>query len=265
MKIDLLNRAQLELLNKRGLKYHLQDAEKDYFLAVILSIFYDSEFREDLVFKGGTAIYHCYLDLIRFSKDLDFTSRTQLKLVDLERLFSRFEIFKLKDMEEKKYGLTISIQYRGVLSQPDTIEVDINTNQKVLLEPKTMEYKNYYGLRFSCLVMDIKEIFAEKIRTLNDRARPRDPYDLVILQKKFGINIRETLALLAKKEMHNPLNKRRIEENIRISLDRFEVEMKELYYREPVTKEEIKNLTNKLLTFLSMETLLKGAGLRINR
>lgn len=251
MKIDLLNRAQLELLNKKGLKYPLQDAEKEYFLAIILGIFYDSEFKEDLVFKGGTAIYHCYLEPIRFSRDLDFTSRTKLKLVDLEKLFSRFEIFKLKDMEEKKYGLDISIQYRGVLSQLGTIKVDINTNQKVLLEPKTREYKNCYGLELSCLVMDVKEIFAEKIRTLNDRARPRDPYDLVILKKKFGIKIREALALLAKKEMHNPLDKRKIEENIRISLDRFEAEMKELCYREPVSKEEIKNFANELLILLS--------------
>lgn len=61
----------------------------------------------------------------------------------MENLFSRFEIFKLKDKEENKFGLAFSVQYRGVLAQPDTIEVDINTNQKVLLEPKIMEYKNY--------------------------------------------------------------------------------------------------------------------------
>ena len=53
MKIDLLDRPRLEVLNKRGLKYHLQDAEKDYFLAVILSIFYDSELKDTLVFKGA--------------------------------------------------------------------------------------------------------------------------------------------------------------------------------------------------------------------
>ncbi len=37
MKIDLLDRSRLEILNKRGPRYHLQDAEKDYFLSVILS------------------------------------------------------------------------------------------------------------------------------------------------------------------------------------------------------------------------------------
>lgn len=251
MKIDLLDRPRLEILNKRGLKYNLQDAEKDYFLAIILNIVYDSELKEVLVFKGGTAIYHCYLDQIRFSKDLDFTSRTKLKLSDIENLFSGFEIFKLRELEEKKYGLAFSVQYRGVLAQPDTIEVDINTRQKVLLEPKTMEYRNYYGVKLSCPVMDENEIFAEKIRTLNDRARPRDPYDLVILRKKLGLKLGEGLALLRKKEMFRPLDKKSIAENLRISEERFKDEMEELYYREPVSKEEIKNLLKELLKTLS--------------
>jgi len=250
MKIDLLDRPRLEVLNKRGPKYNLQDAEKDYFLAIILSIIYASELKDTLVFKGGTAIYHCYLDQIRFSKDLDFTSRTKLKLSDVENLFSGFEIFKLKDTEEKKFGLAFSMQYRGVLTQPDTIEIDINTNQKVLLEPKMMEYRNYYGVKLSCPVMNKKEIFAEKIRTLNDRARPRDSYDLVLLERKFGLKIKDSLTLLAKKELHKPLDKKRIADNLRISQERFEEEMKELYYREPVTRSEIKKLSDEILAAL---------------
>lgn len=251
MKIDLLDRSQLEILNKRGPRYNLQDAEKDYFLAVILRVLYDSKLKDSLVFKGGTAIYHCCLDQIRFSKDLDFTAKTKLTLPDIEKVFSGFEIFKLKDMEEKKFGLAFSVQYRGVLAQSDTIEVDININQKVLLEPKIMEYKNYYGVKLSCPVMDKDEIFAEKIRTLNDRARPRDPYDLVILQKKLGLRIDAGLALLAKKEMFRPLDKERISENLRISQERFEDEMEELYYREPVSKAEINKLADELLRMIN--------------
>ena len=247
MKIDLLDRPRLEVLNKRGPRYNLQDAEKDYFLAVILGVLYDSDLKKDLVFKGGTAIYHCYLDQIRFSKDLDFTARAKLKAVDLENVFSGFEMLRLKDAEEKKYSLSLSVQYRGALAQPDTIEIDINTNQKVLMPPRMMEYRNYYGVKLSCPVMDKVEIFAEKIRTLVDRARPRDPYDLVILKKNFGLTIKEGLALLAKKELNKPLNKSRIAENLRISLERFEDEMAELYYREQVTKDEIKKFSEELL------------------
>lgn len=251
MKIELLNRPQLEILNKRGQKYNLQDAEKDYFLAVILSVLYNSKYKDTLVFKGGTAIYHCYLDQLRFSKDLDFTSRNKIDPSDLEKLFSDFDIFKLKDMEEKKYGLDFSVQYRGVLPQPDTIQIDINTNQKILLEPRTVEYRNYYGVKLFCQVMDKNEIFAEKIRALNDRARPRDPYDLVILKKKFGLKIEDGLALLAKKESHRPLKKESILENLRISQERFEDEMDELYYRESVSKEEIKKLADEFSNTLN--------------
>lgn len=252
MKIDLLDRPRLEILNKRGPRYNLQDAEKDYFLAILLSIIYASELKGALVFKGGTAIYHCYLDQIRFSKDLDFSSKTKLKLADVKNLFSDFEIFTLKDTQEKKFGLAFSVQYRGVLAQPDTIAVDINTNQKVLLAPKMMEYRNYYGVKLSCPVMDKNEIFAEKIRALNDRARPRDPYDLVILQKKLGLKVDAALALLAKKEMFRSLDKKRISENLRISQERFEDEIKELYYREPVTKAEIKKLADEILVAFTL-------------
>ena len=246
MKIDLLDRPRLEILNKRGLRYNLQDAEKDYFLAIILKVLYNSKLKDSLVFKGGTAIYHCYLNQLRFSKDLDFTAKTKLALSDIEKVFSGFEIFKLKNSEERKFSLVLSVQYRGVLSQPDTIEMDININQKVLLEPRVMEYKNYYGVKLHCLVMNKEEIFAEKMRTLNDRARPRDPYDLVILQKKFDLKIDAALALLARKEMFKPLDKKRITENLRISQERFRGEMEELYYGESVSMAEIKKLADEI-------------------
>ena len=109
MKIDLINRARLEVLNKRNLKYNLQDAEKDYFLAVILGIVYDSELSNVLVFKGGTAIYHCYLEQIRFSRDLDFTAVQNVKIGLLEEVFAGYDILKIRNVKEKKYGLDFSI------------------------------------------------------------------------------------------------------------------------------------------------------------
>jgi len=247
VRIDLLDRARLELLNKRGLRYNLQDAEKDYFLAVALNLLYSSKLKNDLVFKGGTAIYHCYVEQLRFSNDLDFTSKTKLSLSDLEGLFSESDIFTIKEAREKKYGLDISLRYTGPLGQPDTIEVDINTNQKVLLEPCVMEYRNHYNVQLSCLVMDKKEIFAEKIRTLNERARPRDPYDLVILRKIFNIEIKDGLDLLKRKESHAEPDKDRVAENLALSLGRFDDEMKELYYRNIVDKDEIKRFSEELI------------------
>jgi predicted nucleotidyltransferase component of viral defense system len=74
MNIDLLSKAQLSLINKNNLKYPLAIAEKDYMLAVILQILYSSSLKDKLIFKGGTAIHHLYLNQLRFSEDLDFTA-----------------------------------------------------------------------------------------------------------------------------------------------------------------------------------------------
>jgi hypothetical protein len=59
--VNKLTRRQLELINRRMLHYPLQIAEKDYFLALAIQLVYSSALGSNLVFKGGTAIYHCYL------------------------------------------------------------------------------------------------------------------------------------------------------------------------------------------------------------
>lgn len=119
MKIDLITRSQLEVINKKELRYPLADAEKDYFLAVILKIIYNSFLGELLVFKGGTAIYHCYLDQFRFSKDLDFTALQPIEPSKIKETLEEYEFLKVKNLKEKKYGLDFSLQYRGMLPLPN--------------------------------------------------------------------------------------------------------------------------------------------------
>jgi predicted nucleotidyltransferase component of viral defense system len=68
-----LIRPQFELINRKTIKYPLQIAEEDYFLALAIQLVYDSFLSKKLIFKGGTAIHHCYLPQRRFSEDLDFT------------------------------------------------------------------------------------------------------------------------------------------------------------------------------------------------
>ena len=87
MKIDLLSRAQLSIFNKNSFRYPLQVAEKDYFLAIVLQIIYSSKLKDVLVFKGGTAIHHLYLDQLRFSEDLDFQTTGKITEDDLGDVF----------------------------------------------------------------------------------------------------------------------------------------------------------------------------------
>jgi predicted nucleotidyltransferase component of viral defense system len=71
MTIDLLTKEQPQAINRATLKYSGAEAEKDYFLAVVSKVINESELKNKIVFKGGTAIHHCYLPQMRFSEDLD--------------------------------------------------------------------------------------------------------------------------------------------------------------------------------------------------
>ena len=73
-----LTRRELEVINRQNLKYPLAIAEKDYFLALVSKIVYESVLKDKLLFKGGTALHHCYLNQMRFSEDLDFSFREKV-------------------------------------------------------------------------------------------------------------------------------------------------------------------------------------------
>jgi len=72
MNVPLITRQQLEIINRKTLKYPLHIAEKDYFLALVMQIISQSPSGDTLVLKGGTAGNHCYLEQYHFSEDLVF-------------------------------------------------------------------------------------------------------------------------------------------------------------------------------------------------
>lgn len=61
--------------------------EKDYVLSWLLIAIADSELRNGLAFKGGTALKRCYYPDYRFSEDLDFTLSVDLSHDDLVAAF----------------------------------------------------------------------------------------------------------------------------------------------------------------------------------
>ncbi|OGF46086.1 MAG: hypothetical protein A2452_01555 [Candidatus Firestonebacteria bacterium RIFOXYC2_FULL_39_67] len=246
MKMELMDRAKLEVLNKRGLRYNLQDAEKDYVLSVLLKIIYGSKLADKLVFKGGTALYHCYLEQVRFSSDMDFTAKSAVAVEEFQNLFSENSWIEIKDVAEKKHGFDIIVKYSAVLSQPDSIVINVNTKQKVLLESKKLKYRNKYDLDVDCFVMDEQEIFAEKIRTINERVKPRDCYDLSMLRRYKKIDIPYCVKLAKSKESYIPITKEYMLRNLQIIISGYDKEMKELYYAEKVTKEDAEKLVREI-------------------
>jgi len=241
--INLVTREKLEYIAKKVLMYPLHDAEKDYFLTYVMKIITDSTLSAELVFKGGTAIYHCYLDQLRFSEDLDFTSlNKKLKIIDLRNLFKKYEIFEIKKEFTSDTTLKIEkLKYNGILETPNNIKVEVDKLQNVYLKPVKMKYHNVWDMEFEVNVMDPIEICAEKIRACNDRFRYRDYYDLYMLVNVYGVNISESIEIISKKEIRKRIDKNNILINLDYAFEEVSTKSDTVYYKKEVKSKDLKD------------------------
>src|SRR4030043_1159452 len=178
MQQPIFSKKQLQAINRQTLNYPLAIAEKDYFLALVSKIIYESVLKGKIIFKGGTAIHHCYLDQFRFSEDLDFGSKDKAVSMDeVKKVLEGFDFLSIKKEFSSNATLKLEkVQYTGPLGLPNSLKLEIDYLQDVVLPAHDLKYRNVWGIETKVRVMDIKEICAEKIRAANDRIRYRDFY-----------------------------------------------------------------------------------------
>lgn len=179
--------------------------EKDYVLGWLLwGIGTDPDLSNQWVFKGGTCLKKCYIETYRFSEDLDFTvlpggpfrpeDVEPLLLRTLERVatesgldFSKVPTLRLRPNNTSTEG---RVYYTGPrrTPQPARVKLDISADERVVrppvLERITHPYPDAFpwGGTIRCYSFD--ELFAEKIRAMAQRGRPRDLYDIVNLFRR---------------------------------------------------------------------------------
>lgn len=187
--------------------------EKDYVLGWLLAgISNHSELESSFVFKGGTCLKKCYFETYRFSEDLDFTIINDNQ-IDQEFLINAFrevagwvydatgiEIpldtirFDIHENPHGRKSVQGRISYRGPLQRrgdPDRIKLDLSSDEMVILETAVREVHHPYsdkpenGVNVKCYCFE--ELFAEKVRALGDRLRPRDLYDVIHLYRHEGL------------------------------------------------------------------------------
>ncbi len=239
--MKLISREKFEYIARRVLKYPLHDAEKDYFLALVMSLLSNNEITNALVFKGGTAIYHCFLNQYRFSEDLDFTSIDKdLTIQTLRDLFHATPFLDVK--KEFVSNATIKIErlkYNGILDTPNSIKIEVDKLQNVYLPPIVRKYRNVWDMDFSVNVMDPVEICAEKLRACNERFRYRDFYDLYLMVKKVGVDIYESIEILPHKEVRKDITKGNILQNLKYTFNEIRTSPDNIYYKEMIDKSEL--------------------------
>ena len=199
-------REILDIAGTLGLLPHV--VEKDYVLGWVLAgIYQHAAIAENWIFKGGTCLKKCYFETYRFSEDLDFT------LADSSPIDQEFLVAVFREIGEWIYeqtGIeipeelqefeifpnprgTVSCQgklsYRGPIAPRSgglpRIKLDLTLDELLVLPPAERVIFHDYsdvpteGITVSCYAYE--EAFAEKVRALGDRARPRDLYDVINL------------------------------------------------------------------------------------
>ena len=181
--------------------------EKDYVLSkVLMALSQIDLFNQYLLFKGGTALKKYYYPEWRFSEDLDFTSKANLKPKDVKSIFQ-----ETVDKVGKLFGLTmrileysqypksgddlISVQFKlgydGPLrkssGQKNNVRVDIAFEEKLISEPVKKKILSGYAddIDSELVVYSLEEILSEKLRSILQRGKSRDYYDVWILLNKY--------------------------------------------------------------------------------
>ena len=239
-----LTRQQLELINRRTIGYPLQSAEKDYFLALAIQLVYNAPLGNKLVFKGGTAIYHCYLPQKRFSEDLDFTSvDPNITIDEIISVLESDGTFQVNKSFQSNFTIKIErLQYQGLLGQPGNIKFDVDYHQNVVLPGVRTNYINVWKISASPYVMDKREICAEKIRAVSQRARYRDFYDLYFLLNELGVDFGEALDILKQKEIRIPVIAANIAKNWSVAKEQMASDLGSIYCSEEIPNKDLENL-----------------------
>ncbi len=207
-----------EGLQQRAREWGLTEevVEKDYVLGWLLSgIGSHPRRRDHWVFKGGTCLKKCFVETYRFSEDLDFTvlEGGPLEPDDLVPV-----LMEMLDTVEQAFGIALvgrppvvrmrpdgrsaegRVYYRGPRGAPVEARVKLDltydevlveaTERRVISHAYDDELLGDRSVRSYAFV----EVFAEKLRALGQRTRPRDLYDVVNLYRR--ADLREERGLV---------------------------------------------------------------------
>jgi len=179
----------------REKKLALDLVEKDYVLGWILFGISSSSISKSLAFKGGTALSKVYFPSEwRLSEDLDFTLLDENNFEELAAVLSN----EVPGIVKKASNLSVTLrkppftnprylqsrfQYTGPVCK-NTVKIEISKEafldgviQKAM--PQMFDYP-----AFSVKVYTLDNILSEKIRTLLERGKVKDYYDVWRLLKK---------------------------------------------------------------------------------
>jgi len=195
--------------------------EKDYALGwVLAALGQHPATRESWLFKGGTCLKKCFFETYRFSEDLDFTllDAAQLDEPFLAKLFDELAAWvyeqtglelssdarKVEVYTNSRGGRSAEgrISYRGPLARSGDaprIKLDLTSDERIVRGGVRRSVHHPYSDRpddgIEVSTYSFEELYAEKLRALAERLRPRDLYDVIHLYRRRELDPDRTIVV----------------------------------------------------------------------
>jgi len=194
-------------------------AEHEYVILCALdALSQTSLLSETFCLKGGTALRQLYFPDWRHSVDLDFSV---LPLFSAERLrpgltmwFEQIDALhgvpvSLRDLHRANGAARVRARFIGPLRHPSRLLLDITLDEPVLLPPRRRPVVTglFSAPRPCVLAYALEEILAEKLRSILQRGKARDYYDVwrLLKEKADGFDRQTARQLLGEKCRHKGL------------------------------------------------------------
>lgn len=169
--------------------------------------------------KGGTALRLIYFDDWRHSVDLDFSvfptfSSDELRPL-VERWFAQVDEghgmqVRLSDFHRANGAVRMRARFVGPLRHPARLLFDVTLDEPVLLPPqrRPVVASPFPVLRPVVLTYALEEILAEKMRSILQRGKSRDYYDVwrLLRERSAAFDVSVVRSILTQKCRHKGLD-----------------------------------------------------------
>lgn len=197
------------------------EAEHQYAMLCVLDTLRQvSPVADAFCLKGGTALRLAYFEDWRHSVDLDFSVLPQFPAEalqhDVEAWFSEVGrrhglAVRATDFHRANGAARIRAQFIGPLRHPARLLFDITLDEPVLLPPVLREVvvSCFMPLRPAVLTYALEEILAEKLRSILQRGKSRDYYDVwrLLKEKSADLDVALTHTILGEKCRHKGIDR----------------------------------------------------------
>ncbi len=168
--------------------------------------------------KGGTALRLVHFDDWRHSVDLDFSVLPAFPANELQPLVAAWfdqvttrhgVELRLVDFHRANGAARLRVRYVAPLRHPARLLFDITLDEPVLLSPqwRPVVVSPFPGLRPTVLTYSLEEILVEKMRSILQRGKARDYYDVwrLLGEKRHALDMSQTRSILGQKCRHKQL------------------------------------------------------------